>query len=203
MDRSSSPFLATGISSFARVRNIAFAACWNLQGRRRVLLFMRVCRAECLILTIPLPLASGFAIMFAGKISADGTPSSSSPLTLHARIENDQTVFHVGEVIRLELSYSATGTGFQASTASYDRSGRLGIEQYVIEPQTGWDDPLKSYSSSGFIGGGFSSSQPLSAKPYIVRRDLNEWVRFTHAGRYRLIVVSTRAGRGEPRARST
>jgi hypothetical protein len=128
---------------------------------------------------------------------AEEAPSSSSPpLTLHARIENDQTVFHVGELIRLELSYSAAGTGFQASTASYDRSGRLGIEQYVVEPQTGWDDPLKSYYSSGLLlGGGLSSNQTLSAKPYIVHRDLNEWVRFTEAGRYRLMVVSTRAGR--------
>jgi hypothetical protein len=116
-------------------------------------------------------------------------------LALQVRTDDDQTVFHIGELIRLQLSYSANGAGYQASTASYDRSGRLGTERYIVQPETGWDDPLKSYYSVGLvIRGGLFSLLPLSPKPYVLHRDLNEWVRFNQPGRYRIVVSSTRAG---------
>ncbi len=115
-------------------------------------------------------------------------------LNLEARTENDQTVFHIGELVRLQLSYTASGAGYRASTASYDRGGRLGAEQYLVQPEAGWDDPLRSYFSLGaFMGGGLFSLQPLSTKPYVLYRDLNEWVRFNQPGRYRVVVSSTRA----------
>ncbi len=157
---------------------------------------MRVFRAAYLIFAIPLMYASGPAITLAGNLRAQEDPSSSSsPVTFQARIENNQTIFRIGEVIRLELSYSTVAAGIEISTANYDRSGRLGIEYFTVEPSTGWDDPLKAYYSSGpFMAGGLYGLQPLSAKPYIVGRDLNEWVRFTQPGRYRLVVTSTRAG---------
>ena len=40
--------------------------------------------------------------------------------------------------------------------------------------------------------GGLSSSAKLTPAPVVISRDLNEWVRFTAPGRYRLTIVSTR-----------
>ena len=126
-----------------------------------------------------------------------GAPSDAGGVQLQLGTKNDQTVFHVGEVITLQLAYSRAASShntYVISNNSYDRSGRLGIESYGIEPSTGWDDPLKLYfrSSGGFIGGGPFSTSKLTTTPVIISRDLNEWVRFTMPGQYRVSVVSTR-----------
>ena len=108
-----------------------------------------------------------------------------------------QTEFHIGELITLELSYSlrpgASGK-YQITNASYDRSGRLGIENYKVEPHARWDDPLKSYFESfvAFMGGGLSSPGQLSIQPVRIYRNLNEQVRFNSPGHYSLVVLSSR-----------
>ena len=111
--------------------------------------------------------------------------------------KNKQSIFHVGEVITLQIAYSlAAGSrsAYVISNGSYDRGGRLGIESYHIEPSNGWNDPLKRYfqSFSSFIGGGLFSTSRLTTAPVIVSRDLNEWVRFDMPGMYRVSVTSTR-----------
>jgi hypothetical protein len=114
---------------------------------------------------------------------------------LTVRTKNDQTTFRIGELIELELSFSsASSNTHQISTATYDRSGRLGLESYHVEPKTGWDDPLEMYFQSygGFIGGGLHGIDKLSTQPTIIHRDLNEWVRFNQPGRYRIVVTSSR-----------
>jgi hypothetical protein len=188
------------------LRAAALPAIWNLELSCCVHMFMRYREGASLIFTALL-------IFLTDRLGSAQMPKdeqAAPSLTLQVRTDNDQTVFHVGELIRLHLSYSASGAGYQASTASYDRSGRLGIEKYLVQPETGWDDPLKSYYSvGGFIGGGLFSIQPLSAKPYTVDRDLNEWVRFNQPGRYHLVVSSTRVsptthrlGQSSPELRS-
>ena len=130
--------------------------------------------------------------------SAEDAPKAGQPVKLEARTRGGQTEFQVGELIELELSFSAAQeNAYQISTANYDRTGRLGIERYEVEPQTGWDDPLQIYYRSyhSWFGGGLSSNQVLSAKATLIHRDLNEWVRF-QTGRYRLVVVSSRSGKG-------
>jgi hypothetical protein len=126
-----------------------------------------------------------------------GRPTGAGDVQLRLGTKNNQTVFHVGEVITLQLAYSlAAGSHnrYEISNNSYDRSGRLGIESYRIEPSTGWDDPLKLYfhSFADFFGGGLFSTSKLTTTPVIISRDLNEWVRFTMPGQYRVSVVSTR-----------
>jgi hypothetical protein len=125
--------------------------------------------------------------------------SVSEDVSLTAQTKNGQSSFHVGELISLELSYSLAPTSsnsYQITNASYSRSGRLGIESFLVEPATGWDDPLKLYfqSFSVFMRGGPSSFSVLSAKPIVIPRDLNERVRFNHPGRYRVVVTSSRVG---------
>jgi hypothetical protein len=117
---------------------------------------------------------------------------------LTVRTKGDQTIFHIGELIPLELSFtSAPENNYQINTASYDRSGRLGVESYQVEPNTGWDDPLALYFQSygGLSGGGLSGFQKLSEQPAVIHRALNEWVRFNQPGRYRVVVTSSRVSR--------
>jgi len=123
-------------------------------------------------------------------------------VSLVIRFAGGANHFKVGEVIPVELSYSASTPGkYSFNTASYDRGGRLGIEQFVVEPPG--RDPLDSYyrdPMQAFMQGGLSSMLPLDAKPQLIKRDLNEWVAFDRPGRYTLRVISGRVGRvdGKP-----
>lgn len=112
------------------------------------------------------------------------------------RLKGGQTRFHPGEVIALELAFSSSLPGiYQLDNATYDRSGRLAIDDFHLDPEDGTADPLEDYFDSGlfgFMGGGLRAYPELEAKPYVVKADLNEWVRFGRPGRYRLYVTSHR-----------
>jgi len=101
------------------------------------------------------------------------------------------SVFQQGEIIPLELSFTAsTKSRYSAAVRNYDRSGRLGIEYYCVEPEA--PDPLESYFKyGGFFGGGLGSSHELDATPFTAEAELNEW-RTLRAGHYRVFAVSYR-----------
>src|ERR1700694_2143273 len=79
-----------------------------------------------------------------------------SAVTLSIRILDHAASFRVGEVIPLELVFSASGPeSYEIGMRNYDRSGRLDIEQFHVTPAG--RDPLKDYYTRGpFIGGGLS-----------------------------------------------
>ena len=123
--------------------------------------------------------------------------SGSSPSDVHLtiKVRDNQLTFHIGEVIPLELAFTSNSRErYQLDMASYDRSGRLNEDKFVVEPSKGWDDPLDLYYRSylGFIGGGLRGSKVLSSQPAIISLELNEWVRFKEPGRYRVKVLSGR-----------
>ena len=67
---------------------------------------------------------------------------------------NGTSVFHVGEIIPIELTFSASGPRkFDMEQRNYDRSGRLNIERFHVTPP-GRDPLEKYYSIGGFMGGG-------------------------------------------------
>jgi hypothetical protein len=103
-------------------------------------------------------------------------------------------VFQQGEIVPLELSFtSSTKKRYWASVRNYDRSGRLGIEYYCIEP--GAPDPLESYFKFGmFMGGGLGSTHELDTEPFTAEAELNEWWTLP-VGHYRLFAISYRVGR--------
>jgi hypothetical protein len=106
-----------------------------------------------------------------------------------------KTEFRSGEVIPLELAFtSTTPDRYQINMATYDRSGRMSYEQFLLEPKEGTRDPLQLYFRSylGFIGGGLTGFKLLAPSPTTIHLDLNEWVRFDQPGRYDLTVVSRR-----------
>lgn len=120
-------------------------------------------------------------------------------LRFTVRLKDNQTRFRQGEIIRLELSFSSpSAKTFILDNASYDRSGRLEMDTFVLDHKDGTVDPLYDYFNSGlfgFMGGGLRGMPELSDKPEVITADLNEWIRFDKPGHYRLYVESGRVGK--------
>jgi hypothetical protein len=113
------------------------------------------------------------------------------------RLKGGQTRFRQGELIRLELAFaSSLPDTYHLDSATYDRSGRLEIDDFHLDPEGGTSDPLYDYFNfrDGYMGGGLRGNPLLKAEPYVVEADLNEWYRFDRPGRYRLYVTSGRVG---------
>jgi hypothetical protein len=106
-----------------------------------------------------------------------------------------QTKFRQGELIPLDLAFTATTSNrFSINMASYDRSGRMRYETFVVNPAGGTADPLAVYFKAfrGFLGGGLTNFQYLSSKPFVMHLQLNEWARFDRPGMYHVSVISHR-----------
>jgi hypothetical protein len=113
-------------------------------------------------------------------------------LDFKSRLNENKDQFQQGEVIQVELSFASTAKSkYQLDGAEYDRSGRLEIDSYYLDPSSGVVDPLKD-RDPGAIGGGLRLMPNFDLKPYRITRDLNEYLRIDRPGRYRLYVVSNR-----------
>lgn len=116
---------------------------------------------------------------------------------VHLQVSSSSAQFYSGEVILLDLAFtSAILKRYQINLARYDRSGRMGYEQFIVEPKEATRDPLYLYfhSIAGFMGGGLTNFEFLSSSPTILHLNLNEWVSFDRPGTYRIQVVSHRVG---------
>jgi hypothetical protein len=121
---------------------------------------------------------------------AQSTPPIDSKIVLEVSIATNQREFHIGETIPLQLSFSSTVKDrYQINMAKYDRSGRMNYERFTISPEQGAVDPLPTYTGGM---GGLTNFRFLSSEPWTIKLNLNEWVRFTRPGEYRLIVSSSR-----------
>src|ERR1700694_1205606 len=133
-----------------------------------------------------------FFLAFAGCMCGSPPQGVDAP-QLQVTTSGNQTTFHMGERIPLQLAFTGPeNKRFEITNASYDRSGRMSYEEFEVSPDRGWVDPLKTYFSRGHGGGGLSNSSSLSANPILVTFDLNEWVRFDQPGVYRVTVTSHR-----------
>src|SRR5262249_36142384 len=140
------------------------------------------------------------ALMLVGT-AAFGSPPDPCSLTSTATdakvtitLPDGRSSFREGEIISLALAFTSTADKrYWADNRNYDRSGRLGIEAYCLEPEA--RDPLADYFRVGaFMGGGLGNTQELSEKPFAATAELNEW-RQPGPGHYRLYVVSYRVWR--------
>jgi hypothetical protein len=122
--------------------------------------------------------------------------SVTNDVTLRLTLADGQTIYREGEIIPLSLAFTSASKGkYTVDSRTYDRSGRLNLETFCVDPGTGLD-PLVDYFGSGiwsgFVGGGLSSGfLPLSLEPYVVKEELNEW-KALPPGSYTLRVVSDR-----------
>ena len=115
--------------------------------------------------------------------------------TLNIQFSGGGSVFQIGQIIPVELSFTAAGGGtYLMSSRAYDRSGRLNIEEFHVDPPG--RDPLREHFEGGvFMGGGLSGDKTLSADPETVREELNEWVALDKPGHYSLYVTTSRVHR--------
>ncbi len=122
-------------------------------------------------------------------------PVTGAPVTLTLQLADQRRQFRPGEVIPVELEFSsATAKQFTVDGATYDRSGRLTMDEFVIDRIDDVSDPMLDYFGSigGYIGGGIRGIGVLGEKPFTVKLELNEWFRFDKPGTYRLAVKSRR-----------
>ena len=117
-------------------------------------------------------------------------------LSFTVRLKDNRKQFHHGEVITLELSFATSKPKtFRFDAATYERSGRLGLDRFIVDRRTDVVDPLYDYFNSEFmlfLIGGLRGFPDLTHKPYVITADVNEWLRFDKPGRYRLYVMSHR-----------
>jgi hypothetical protein len=130
----------------------------------------------------------------AAPVDLCAAESATSDVKLALAISDGRSSFQQGEIIPLSLKFTSTAKGrYWADVRNYDRSGRLGIEAYCLEPQA--PDPLETYFRVGaFMGGGLGSTRQLGESPFEANAELNEW-RSPGPGHYRLYVVSHRVYR--------
>jgi hypothetical protein len=142
---------------------------------------------------LPLLLLLGLAV---ARVCAQSTPPVDPKIILKVSLASEQREFHMGETIPLQLSFSsAVKERYQINLAQYDRSGRMPYEQFVVSPANGAVDPLPDYQGGM---GGLTSFKFLVPEPWTIKLNLNEWVRFTQPGNYRLSIVSNRIAVRDP-----
>lgn len=130
---------------------------------------------------------------FAGYSCAQSAPSIDQNVLLLVSIASNQTQFHIGEAIPLQLAFSSpVKDRYQINMAQYDRSGRMNYEQFNLSPSESVVDPLEGHLGGG--GGGLTGFKFLTPEPWTITLNLNEWVRFTHPGEFRMTVTSNRVG---------
>jgi hypothetical protein len=120
--------------------------------------------------------------------------STTTDVRVTLALPSDHNVFQTGEIIPLTLSFTSTAKGrYWADDRNYDRSGRLEIEHYCLEPEA--PEPLQSYFAVGaYMGGGLFSTRALDTTLFPAHADLNEYAS-PAPGHYRLYVISDRVWR--------
>lgn len=107
--------------------------------------------------------------------------AASAPVTLTVRVVEGRRQFRPGEIIPIELEFSSPiPERFAVDGATYDRSGRLTIDEFHVAPLDAITNPMLDYFASvgGYIGGGLRGIGVLGGQPFVVKLDLNDWFRF-------------------------
>jgi hypothetical protein len=145
-------------------------------------------------LTLVLCSPACMSLALAQLPSPPETKAQPPDVRLQLQTDSGKTKFQIGEMIPLKLSFtSSSHQKYQINMATYDRSGRMNYEAFLVEPGAGWSDPLRAYFAyGGYIGGGGTTFRFLSSEPTVLPLVLNEWVRFDRPGKYSVSVVSHR-----------
>lgn len=111
-------------------------------------------------------------------------PQSDAPVTLTVRVADGRRYFRPGEIIPIELEFSsAIPKRFVVDGATDDRSGRLTIDEFRLDPVDAVTDPMLDYFASrgAYIGGGLGGGGVLGDQPFIVTLILNDRFRCRRA----------------------
>jgi hypothetical protein len=146
------------------------------------------------VVSLLMMLLSGTSRTWAAGNDPCSVASSVSDVRLVLALKEDRAIFKEGEIIPLALSFTASKKNrYWADVRNYDRSGRLDIESYCVEPEA--PDPLESYFKFGvFLGGGIGNIRALDMTPFTAEAELNEW-RSLGPGHYKVYAISHRVWR--------
>lgn len=103
--------------------------------------------------------------------------------------------FYLGELIELELTFrGGAASSAEVNRREQDRVGRVnGLDEFLVDPAEGVVDPLRGLDGEkGGMGGVWGGPAKLRDGPVVLRRFLNDWVRFQRPGFYTLRVKSGR-----------
>jgi hypothetical protein len=123
------------------------------------------------------------------------TPPIDPKIDFKVSVAGKRNEFHLGEIIPIKLFFSSrTKKRYELNEAQYDRSGRMNYENFVVTPADGAEDPLAEYfrPDSVHVGGGLTGFSFLEPRPWAIQLNLNEWIRFTKPGEYKLKISSSR-----------
>jgi hypothetical protein len=129
-----------------------------------------------------------------GPAYSQSSTTPDSNVVLKVSLATSQREFQIGETIPLRLAFSGSVRDrYQVNMAQYDRSGRMSYEHFTLTPAEGVVDPLPTFTGSL---GGLTNHKVLTA--WTLNLNLNEWIRFTQPGEYRLVVSSNRVEVRDP-----
>ena len=123
------------------------------------------------------------ALLAPAQDASQGVKVSLSPA-------GEKSVFRAGEPIRLILSFTAEGAGFQLDTTTTKPASP--IDEVLLQPDAGAHPWLDEYSGSHRYSPDYASITPLSLTPTRVELTLNDLFRFDRPGRYTVRVKTYR-----------
>jgi len=118
-------------------------------------------------------------------------------VSLTLTTKNGKSIFRMGEAIPLELHFiSSTPGRYEAMTHAYHRVYHYspwGYDNFTVDPAENTVDPLRGQAGMASAISVMSEPRtPLTSKPVVIERLLNEWLSFRNAGRYRITAKTTR-----------
>ena len=124
----------------------------------------------------------------------DGVQQNPSAITFTLKLADGKTQFHMGERIRLALSFTASRPEvYQLETNFSERGDLATSEDFHSDPAA--TDPLANdphYSDVNTYSGPGRRYVSLGVTPQTVTVDLNEWLAFDKPGHYRVYADSQR-----------
>lgn len=147
---------------------------------------------------LPSRLALILSLLLPPWLAAQEDPCSRaiSPGDVHLAlsVSGGKTVFQQGEIILVDLSFTANReAAYWAESRPDGRNVRLPYEQYCVQPAA--PDPLQTYYNGGGIAlDGPAYDHPLSTRPFVAHVELNEFLTLM-PGNYEVYAVSSRVFR--------
>lgn len=108
-------------------------------------------------------------------------------------LAEEKTIYRTGEPIRLTLSFTADGQGYQLNTTTTKPASP--VDEVLLSPDAGVFHWLDEYSSGNRYYPDYSSSVTLSSTPTRVELPLGDWFRFDRPGKYTVRVKTRRASK--------
>ena len=144
--------------------------------------------ARCILLIVLALLPAPAALQ---EASAQ-LPPRDTPVHVTLRLASETNTFHVGELIPLEMVFSADAPNYTVVTGARDRDGRrIELDKFLLSPSSGFSDPYLAVIP-GRPWGGPSIYATALDKPQVASFNLNDWIRFDAPGHYRLSVETGR-----------